>query len=330
VPSSGADISEIARELSECRQRGLDWLDRSSHNQHAVAAQTLGELAERYTRQTPVHPAGRIARIKTLLRDAIAELQRQGHDSEATLIRDLFFGETYEGPIAPPGVLLHKARYRSDDSETRFRERRQSAFNFLAGFIVQFVDAAGSHEFGTEVPVSASTSYLPNQGRGIPPQPLSAILANRPGRICVLDTSAVLHYTRLDELAWAQRVRDVPLRLIMPVAVVRELDRMNHASRQEFQHRAREILTLLETYVSTTPPDGYTTVRDGVTIEILPDEPGHVRAPSTDLEILDRCAMLCSLTGKPVTIITGDTAMRINALARGIDIIKLPDEDLTS
>jgi hypothetical protein len=66
----------------------------------------------------------------------------------------------------------------------------------------------------------------------------------------------------------------------------------------------------------------------GVTFEILPDEEGHFRAPSTDQEILERCEFVMQVTGSPVILITGDSGVRINARSRGIEVIKLGEEDL--
>jgi rRNA-processing protein FCF1 len=155
-------------------------------------------------------------------------------------------------------------------------------------------------------------------------------LADRPGRICVPDTNALLHYTRFDQLPWPQRIGQVVVRLIVPLAVVDELDNKKYARREEFQQRARELLTLIDRY-ETAAPDAYAQLRQGVTFEVLPDEPGHVRAASTDQEILERCEFLTQVTGSPVTLVTGDSGVRINARARGVDnVIKLGEEDLLS
>jgi rRNA-processing protein FCF1 len=152
-------------------------------------------------------------------------------------------------------------------------------------------------------------------------------LADRAGRICVPDTNALLHYTRLDQLPWPERLGQPVVRLVVPLAVIDELDNKKYARREEFQQRARELLALIDRY-ETAAPDAYAQVRQGVTFEILPDEPGHSRAVSTDEEILERCEFLAQVTGTPVTLVTGDSGVRINARARGIEVVKLGDEDL--
>jgi rRNA-processing protein FCF1 len=153
-------------------------------------------------------------------------------------------------------------------------------------------------------------------------------LASRPGRICVPDTNALLHYTWFDQLPWAERMQVPQVRLVIPLAVVDELDAKKYARRAEFQQRARELLTRIDRFVSSSPPDGYSPVREGVTVEILPDEPGHLRVQGNDQEILERCEFLQQVTGRPVTLITGDSGMRINAQNRGIEVFKLSADDL--
>jgi rRNA-processing protein FCF1 len=152
-------------------------------------------------------------------------------------------------------------------------------------------------------------------------------LADRVGSICIPDTNALLNYTRFDQLPWRERVGQLTVRLIVPLAVIDELDNKKYARREEFQQRARELLTLIDRY-ETAAPDAYVQLQEGVTFEVLPDEPGHFRATSTDQEILERCEFVTQVTGSPVILVTGDSGVRINARARGIEVIKLGEEDL--
>lgn len=132
----------IATELGDCRQRGLDWLDHTSGSQVRVRAEELQRLAEAYVAARELVTTGRVAQIKILLRDGIGELSRQGHEDDAQLLRDLFFGEATNGPIRPPGELLKLARSRTGDStETRFRERRSTVMRSFAQFLTTFVTA---------------------------------------------------------------------------------------------------------------------------------------------------------------------------------------------
>ena len=51
-----------------------------------------------------------------------------------------------------------------------------------------------------------------------------------------------MHYTRFDRLDWRARLRMDTVRLVIPLAVVDELDGKKYARRDEFQQRARELL----------------------------------------------------------------------------------------
>jgi hypothetical protein len=137
------DPDKIADDLIDCRQRGLDWLDRKTSNQVPVRALALQQLATDYVAARRLVVGGRVAQIKVLLQDGIDELARQGHPIDAGLLRDLFFGDSTDGAIRPPGELLRIARERSGDStESRFRERRANVIRSFAKFLIVFVDPA--------------------------------------------------------------------------------------------------------------------------------------------------------------------------------------------
>lgn len=138
VPES-YDHEQIAEDLTDCRQRGLDWLDRRTSNQRPVPAVALQRLAAEYVRTKEFVASGRIAQIKILLRDGIDELSRQGHVADAGLLADLFFGNPGGGAIRPPGVLLKLAQERAGDTtEVRFRERRNNVIRSFAHFLITF------------------------------------------------------------------------------------------------------------------------------------------------------------------------------------------------
>jgi rRNA-processing protein FCF1 len=152
-------------------------------------------------------------------------------------------------------------------------------------------------------------------------------LAGRPGSIHVPDTNALLHYTRFDQLPWRERTGQPAVRLVVPLVVIDELDNKKYARREEFQQRARELLTLIDRY-ETAAQDAYAQLGDGVTFEVLADEPGHIRAASNDQEILERCELLAQATAAPVALVTGDSGVRINARVRNVEVVKLGDQDL--
>jgi len=108
-----------------------------------VAAATVQQLAADYVTTTGIPVHGRVAQIKILLRHALDDLAKRGDESDAGLIRDLFFGDSVNAVVLSAGDLLENAQRRiGETSEVRFRERRQTAFRAFAGFLLQFVDEA--------------------------------------------------------------------------------------------------------------------------------------------------------------------------------------------
>ena len=150
-------VAQIATELADCRQRGIERLDRHSHNQAPLPAEALQRLARDYAaaRNLPMH--GRIAQIKLLLRHALDEMAKLGDEANATLIRDLFFGASVSVVLQSAGELLENAQRKlGEPSEARFRERRQTALTEFSGFLVRFVAEADRGSAKDPGPVPAA------------------------------------------------------------------------------------------------------------------------------------------------------------------------------
>jgi len=165
------DVDSVAADLGECRQRGLEWLDRHNRYQKPIAAVTLQNLAAEYMASKRLSATGRTAMIKLLLRDGIVGFERQGNVSEASLIRDLFFGESTTGAIKPPGELLKRAQRKVGDSDSRFRDRRASIMRSFAEFLITFAatatidDKAGSDT--SEQQQLVTTGFVADSGHFI-------------------------------------------------------------------------------------------------------------------------------------------------------------------
>jgi hypothetical protein len=134
------DPTWVAADLGRCRQRGLDRLDRNSSNQAPVHAGELRRLAEAHAAATGSTDTDRITQIKALLIAGIDDLRHQDRRREADLIRDLFFGESADGPIGSPGDLLRVARRKAFDmADTRFDEWRGNALRSFAAVLIAHV-----------------------------------------------------------------------------------------------------------------------------------------------------------------------------------------------
>ncbi len=158
----------MARELAECRQRGLDWLDRRTHNQQPVRAAVLQQLASDYVTVRGIQLRGRGAQIKRLLRDALAAYSAQDNEADAQLVTDLFFGDPQDAGLRA-GQLLDRARVKWGNPDVAwFREKRNAVFREFAEYLVGFgaapaaPAAPGATDLvpAAEAPVAVYTSPL--------------------------------------------------------------------------------------------------------------------------------------------------------------------------
>jgi hypothetical protein len=140
-PDDGA-VDAIAMELAACRQRGIERLDVSSHNQTAVQIPLLQRLAGEYVMVRQLHAHGRIQQLKFLFRDAIKAFAVE-NETDALLVGDLFFGDSLNRVTKSAGELLDLARRRSGyRTEALFRQVRRTAFAEFARFLPDFVEDA--------------------------------------------------------------------------------------------------------------------------------------------------------------------------------------------
>ncbi len=148
-------------------------------------------------------------------------------------------------------------------------------------------------------------------------------LAAAPGHLAVLDTNILLEFLPPDQVPWAEVLGLSPIRLVVPLRVVEELDAKKYARRADLAERARRILPQLETAIGKGGIPGQ--LRDGVTIEVPVDRGSRFRPMDADEEILDTCRELRQLTTQAVTLVTADTAMRLRAEAQALAVTRLPD-----
>ncbi len=153
----------LGRELSLCRQRGLDDLDAHLHNQPSVPAPELERLARLYCEAKELSAYGRAAQIRVLIQDGLTAYGERGNAAERQFIAILFFDPSHSTPKKPPSKLLAEARAASGLDENRFRDYRRSMFARFDDFLVTFVaetasQAAGVADAGTS---QATTSRPP-------------------------------------------------------------------------------------------------------------------------------------------------------------------------
>jgi rRNA-processing protein FCF1 len=144
-------------------------------------------------------------------------------------------------------------------------------------------------------------------------------------RVLVPDTNVFLHYTFFTDAAWSELADNSDPRIIVPLLVLEQLDRLKFSLNQRTAGRAQQVIRRLSLMLDdrgATP----TSIPRGGTIEVFVDEPGHVRMASDDAEIVEVARQLASLLPKPARLVTGDLGMRLRAGAMGVEVIPVPEE----
>ena len=145
---------------------------------------------------------------------------------------------------------------------------------------------------------------------------------DREGSIVVPDTSAFIERRDFKELDWAGLdIRPLPVRLVVPVLVIEQLERVKDFDRGDKRHIARRVLKELREVFRDVKPGEAAELRKNVTIEALIDEDSHVRLENEDGEIIDQALQLHLLTGRTVTIAALDPSMELRTRLRGIDVV---------
>lgn len=151
-----------------------------------------------------------------------------------------------------------------------------------------------------------------------------AKLADRGGHLTILDTNVYLHCQPFEQVRWDVEMARSPVRLVLPMVVLEELDKVKYM-KGDRSDRAGKTLKILDGYLSAFERDGFATVRDNVTIEILRDDEGRQRRENLDDELIDRALLIQQAARSPVTVATNDRSMRVRAHARQLNAWPVPD-----
>jgi len=159
-------------------------------------------------------------------------------------------------------------------------------------------------------------------------------LGERPGALLTLDTNAFLQFRPYYELPWTVLAGTDRVRLVLTMPVLDEIEAKKQGPNPRLKKRARKILPRLDKAFGDdgrvffdVDKDG--TPMSGVSLEILRDPPEHRRSTTDmDAEFLDRSEFLQAAAARPVTVVSGDTGMKIRARGRlsGLKLLTLPDD----
>lgn len=152
--------------------------------------------------------------------------------------------------------------------------------------------------------------------------------------VVVPDTNVYLHSNEyFDDIDWLKRTGSDAVRLLVPMAVTRELDKAKREGKQvpvslanQEPVRTRARLTAQKLRKLFDDPTKVVTLAPGVEIELIIDPPDHRPIADTDSEIIDRTLAVKRLIGRSVSIATNDIGMQFAAKAAGLDVV-VPSDD---
>jgi rRNA-processing protein FCF1 len=159
-------------------------------------------------------------------------------------------------------------------------------------------------------------------------------------QLVVADSSFFVHYPKkLAKMDLCEATGTHPyagVHLLVPIAVIDELDRLKEASKPQARWRARHTLGVLDRALARDgrgtigpadfpDPAAAEAVEREMTVEVIFDPPGHVRLPLDDDEIVDRALAVQVIAGQPVKFLTYDTGQGTRALLAGLDVKKFRD-----
>jgi hypothetical protein len=155
---------------------------------------------------------------------------------------------------------------------------------------------------------------------------LMAVLTAPEGwHTAVIDTNALVLVKPPWDVDWAKLVGATPLRLLLPLRVIEELDKHKYGNEKTITRVARALLPQLEKRLTENHLTKLT-VNDRLTIEV-PIIPGfRDRTLHADEEILRLCEDIQQFGHQALTLVTDDTSMRIQARARGITTVGIANE----
>jgi hypothetical protein len=152
--------------------------------------------------------------------------------------------------------------------------------------------------------------------------------AGRNGHIVVPDTSALVQGVWLEDFDWpAELGLTPPVRLVIPILVIEELDKLKDQERKsKAGDRARRVVRHLRALCGPVPPGHPAGLqkRKNVTVEVLLDEDWHARRPNNDGEIVDQALLVKALTGQDVRLVCVDAAMEFRARQHGLTVSAMP------
>ncbi|MDQ7905502.1 PIN domain-containing protein [Phytohabitans sp. ZYX-F-186] len=187
----------------------------------------------------------------------------------------------------------------------------------------------GEQDRNFEVAIAALEDQIARwTSRAIFVAPDTSFYIHHPAKLREINFQQVLHdaglYTTL-------RGSDGEIHILIPDAVIDELDRLKESKDRHARWRAGHTLGVVDELFAdpSAQPLLYQVKKEPwrnatVTMELLADPVGHVRLPESDDEIIDRLVGVKPLAARQVTVLTYDTGMCTRARRAGLGVVKPP------
>jgi hypothetical protein len=148
-------------------------------------------------------------------------------------------------------------------------------------------------------------------------------MRSAPGLPVVVDSNVLLQGERPDNVNWKAELK-TDVRLIVPLRVIEEIDAKKYSDSKRLRDRARSLLPWFNGLFPDTTT-GPVPIRPdkSATIEVLVADRPRTKPVDADEEVLDACQDVMRFAGQ-AKLMTGDTAMRLRAIAEGLDVFFLP------
>ncbi len=159
--------------------------------------------------------------------------------------------------------------------------------------------------------------------------------ASMGGKLLIIDTNTLMHAYPLEKIQWQKRngmAADEILRVLVPLAVIDELDRKKFEGGDSMRRKAAAAIRSLYGHRKGLSPDVpssfITTDNTTLALEIPRDDLGRTRSAATDDEIRDFGMFVKQVTGRQVTVVTRDMGLQVRCERAGLETLWLEDKDM--
>lgn len=139
-------------------------------------------------------------------------------------------------------------------------------------------------------------------------------------RMLLLDTNVYMHGKPFRQVAWNELVDEKRVVLVIPLAVIDELDKW----KDKGSDAARSTLKDLDDLLKPGAALSIQPIRANVRMQVVDEPVAHERLEGVDDELVRQASYFSSLSAERLSIVTRDRGMRVRAEAAGLSIQMLP------